>query len=82
LHYKKVGIVDVELNRLEEVLHGLLLCPVAVDEVLACAPKHDLPSHGYLSILLEANGRLLLVTIVEDNGNAGFGDARLTPLVY
>lgn len=43
LHDEKVWVVDVELDGLEEVLDGLLLGAVAVDEVLALAAHHNLP---------------------------------------
>jgi hypothetical protein len=37
LHDEEVGVIDVELNRLKEVLDGLLLRTVAIDEVFTGA---------------------------------------------
>lgn len=81
MHNQEIGVVDVELYGLEEVLDCLLLSTVAVDEVFACATEHDLTGHRYLAILLEANWRLLLVAIVEDDSYAGFGNACLAAFV-
>ena len=81
MHDQEVGIVDIELYGLEEVLDGLLLRTVAIDEVLACTSEHDLARDRDLAIFFEANGGLLLVSVVENNGNAGFGDASLASFV-
>lgn len=66
---------------MEEVLDGLLLRAMAIDEVLAGATEDNLSSDGNLCILFEADGRLLLVAIVEDDGYASFGDTSLSALV-
>jgi len=66
---------------LEEVLDRLLLCAVAIDKVLARAAEHDLPSDRNLGIFFEANGRFGFVAVVEDYGDAGFGNARLAAFV-
>lgn len=66
---------------MEEVLDGLLLRTMAVDEVLAGAAEDDLARHGNLGILLEADGRLALIRVIEDDGNGGLGDTRLAALV-
>jgi hypothetical protein len=81
LHDQKIGIIDVELHGLEEVLDRLLLRAMSIDEVFACAAEHDLSCDRYLTIFLEADGRLFLVTVVEDDRHAGFGYACLAAFV-
>lgn len=54
---------------------------MAIDKVFTCAAEDDLARDRDLAIFFEANGRLLLVSVVENNGDAGFGDARLAPFV-
>ena len=54
---------------------------MAVDEVLAGAAQHDLPCNGYLAILLEANRRLLFVTVIETYRYASLRDTCLPSLV-
>ena len=81
MHDQEVGIVDVELYGLEEVLNSLLLRTVAIDEVFACASEHDLARDRDLAIFFEANGGLLLVSVVKNDGNTGFGDASLASFV-
>jgi hypothetical protein len=44
------------LNGLEEVLDCLLLCAMAVYQILGCAAQNDLASHTDSGILLESNG--------------------------
>jgi hypothetical protein len=58
LHDQEVGVVDVELYRLEEILNSLLLRPVAIDEVFGGAAEDNLPCYGYLCVLLKADWRL------------------------
>lgn len=93
LHDEKVGVVDVELDRLEQVLDSLLLCSMTVDEVLALSSHHDLPSaiiaakgaylssDADLSVFFKSDGRFAGVFVVKDNGDTGFGDACLTTFV-
>jgi hypothetical protein len=81
LHDKEVGVVDVELYGLEEVLNGLLLGAMAVDEVFGGAPEHDLPGYAYCGIFFEPDGRLLLVPVIEYYCNAGLGDSGLSTFV-
>ena len=45
-------IVDVELDRSEEILHPIVLDVAAVDEVLILAPDDDLPGDGDLVVVL------------------------------
>ena len=81
MHDEEIGIIDVQLDRLEEVLNRLLLGAVAIDEVLAGSSQNNLSCDGDLGILFEANGRLFLLVIVEDNSDTGFCDASLTAFV-
>jgi hypothetical protein len=80
LHDEEIWVVDVELDRLEEVLNRLLLRAVTVDQVFGSPAEHDLPRDRYLSIFLESDGRLGLISIVKHNGDAGLGDAGLSAL--
>ena len=50
-------IVDIELNRSEEILHPIVLDVAAVDEVLILAPDDDLPGDDHLVVLLVAQRR-------------------------
>ena len=74
-------IVDVELDRSEEILHPIVLDVAAVDEVLILAPDDDLPGDGDLVVVLVPQRRLLLVAVVEGDRDGGLCDARLTILV-
>ena len=74
-------VVYVELNRPEEVLDPVVLDVAPIDEVFVFAADDDLPGDGDLVEVLVAQGRLLLVSIVESDGDSGLGDARLTVLV-
>lgn len=66
---------------MKQILYGLLLGAMAVDQVLGCAAKYDLARDADGCIFLEADGRLFLVAIVKDNCNASFCDACLAALV-
>ena len=74
-------IVDIELDRSEEILHPIVLDVAAVDEVLVLAPDDDLPGDGDLVVVLVPQRRLLLVAVVEGDGDGGLRDARLAILV-
>jgi hypothetical protein len=50
-----VRVIDVQLNRMEQILHSVHLGIVAVDEVLVSAADDDLTSDGDLVVLLIAN---------------------------
>ena len=50
-------IVDIELDRSEEILHPIVLDVAAVDEVLVLAPDDDLPGDDHLVVLLVAQRR-------------------------
>ena len=81
MHDQEVGIINVELHGLEQVLHCLLLGAMAVDEVFRSAAKDDLACDGDLAIFFEAYGGLLLVSVVEDDCNRCFSDSSLTTFV-
>lgn len=55
---------------------------MAVDQILGRAAQNDLASHTDSGILLESNGRLLLIPVVKDDRDAGLGDARLASFIY
>ena len=81
LHDQEVRIVDIQLNRPEEVFHAVLLDVGAVDEVLVLASDDHLSGDGHLIVGLVSQWRLLLVSVVEGDGDRGLGDPRLTVLV-
>jgi len=81
LHDEEVWIVDVQLDGLEEVLHSMLLSAMPVYQVLARASQYNLSSYGNLIAFFETDWTLLLVSVVEDDGNARLCDASLTALV-
>jgi hypothetical protein len=81
LHDEEVRVIDIELDRLEEVLHRLLLRSMPIDEVFARPSEHNLARNADLRILLEADGRLLFIPIVKHYGDACFGDSRLAALI-
>lgn len=81
MHDEEIGIVDVELDGLEKILHCLLLCAVAIDQVFTCASENDLPGDADLRIFFESNRGLLLVAVVEDDCDACFCYSGLSTLV-
>lgn len=81
MHNQKIGVIDVQLDRLEKILHSLLLCAVSIYEVFTGSPKNDLPGDTDLRIFFKAYWRFLLVSVIKDNGNACFGDSCLAALV-
>jgi len=50
LHDEEVWVIYVELDGLEEVMYGLLLCADTVDEVFACAPENNLYKYPLLAM--------------------------------
>ena len=74
-------VVNIELDGPEEVLHPVVLDIAPVDEVLVLPPNDDLPGDGNLVEVLISQGGLLLVPVVEGDGDSGFSDARLAILV-
>lgn len=81
MHYEEIWIINVKLYRLEQILNRLLLRAVAIDEVFTGATEDDLAGYGYLSVFLEANWGFGFVAVVEDDSDAGFGNACLATLV-
>ena len=56
LHDEEVRVVDVELDRPEEVLDSVVLHVAPVDQVLVLPADDDLPGDGDLVIVLVAQG--------------------------
>jgi len=81
LHDKEVRVIDIQLYGLEEVLDSLLLRSMAIDQVFACTPEDDLAGDRDLAMFFEADWRLLLVAVIEDNCYTGFCNARLAAFV-
>ena len=81
MHDEEVRVVYIELDGLEEILDRLLLRTVSIDEIFACAAKYDLARDRYLTIFFKSYGRLFLISIVEDNCNASFGDTSLASFI-
>lgn len=66
---------------MEEILNGLLLCAMAVDQVFGCASEHDLAGYGDLGVFFETDGGEFLVAVVEYYCYAGFCYACLAAFV-
>jgi hypothetical protein len=81
LHDQEVRVVDVQLNRLEEVLYRLLLGAVAIDEVFVGSIEDDLSGDADRCIFFEADRGLLLIPVVENDRNACLLNAGLSTLV-
>ena len=81
LHDEKMRIVNIELDRAEEILNPVVLDVATVDEVLVLAADDDLPGDGHLIVVLVSERRLLLVSVVEGDGDCRLGDASLAVLV-
>jgi hypothetical protein len=81
LHNEKVGVVDVELDGLEQVLDRMLLRAMSVYEVLRGSAQDNLPSDGYLGIFFEANRRFGLVFVVKHDRDGGLRDTCLASFV-
>lgn len=62
-------------------MDGGLLGADAVDEVLACAAENDLAGYRDLGKVVVAVGTGFGVGVIEDDGDAGFGYARLASFV-
>jgi len=81
LHDQKVWIVDVELHRVEQVLHARIVCRRAVDQVLVAPADDDDARDGDLVVLVVAKGTLLLVRVVEGDAHGRLCDTCLTALI-
>ena len=75
-------IVDVQLDRSEEVLDSVVLDIGAIDEVLVFASNDHLPGDGDLIIVFIAQGRLFLVSVIKCDGDGCLGHSSLTILVH
>jgi hypothetical protein len=81
LHDEEIGVIDVELDRLKQVLDGLLLRAVAIDQVFTRASENNLASDADLRIFFESNRGLSFVAVVKDNCDARFRYSGLSTLV-
>ena len=81
LHNEEIGVVDVQLNTLEQVLHRLLLRAMAVDQVFARTAEYDLSGNRNRRIFLKTDGRFFRVAVIEDDGHTGLGHTRLSTFV-
>lgn len=66
---------------MKEILNRLLLRSMAVDKVFGRSAEDNLTGHADRRIFLETDWRLLLVSIVEDDGNARLGNAGLAAFI-
>ena len=76
-----MGVVDIQLDGVKEVLHCRRRRVTSVDEVLALASHHYLTRDGDFAALLEANGGIFGIFIVENNRNLGSVDTSLALFV-
>ena len=81
LHDEEVGVVDIELHRVEKVLHLTSLGGVSVDKVFALPSNQDLPGYGDLGGTLVADGGSVGIRVVENNCHDSLVHSRLTLLV-
>jgi len=82
LHDEKVGVVDVELDRVEKVLDLAGLGSVAIDQVLGLSANQNLPGDGNLAVLLVAHRGTILILVVENDSDDSLGNSSLTLLVH
>lgn len=77
LHDEEVGVVDVQLHRLEEVLNRLKRRLVTVEQIFGHIADRDLTRHRDLGRVLKADGRFAAVLVVENNSDGCLGNACL-----
>jgi hypothetical protein len=82
LHDEEMRVVDVQLNRSEEIDDAVVLNVGPVDQVLVLSAHDDLTLDDDLVEVFVTHGTVLLVTVVECDGDGGFGDACLTVFVH
>ena len=82
LHDEEVGVVHVQLDRVEEIGHLPRGLDLSVDQILALPPDEHLARDIDLLELLVPHGARGFVLIVEHDGDAGLVDARLALLVH
>lgn len=81
LHDEELRVVDVQLDRAEEVPYAVGLGDGSVQHVLAFAPHQHLATDRDLFEVLEARGTLFGVAVVERYVHYGLVDARLALLI-
>ena len=80
LHNQKVRVVNIELNRLKQILDLFLLCIASVNHVLVSSTNLDLARHWQFFKMLVANGRVF--GIVKNDCHSSFVHTCLSILVY
>ena len=81
LHDEEMRVVDVQLDRSEEIDDAVVLNVGPVDQVLVLAANDHLTLNDDLVEVVVTHGTVFLVTVVKRDGDGGFGDAGLTVLV-
>ena len=81
LHDQKVRVVDVEFDTQEEVAHAFLRLNFAVDVAFNFV-VFDGSCDADLLFFFETSWREFAVAVVEGKRHGGFGDARISILVY
>jgi hypothetical protein len=81
LHDEEMGVVDIELYGIKEVLNLSCGCVSSINEVFAPASNEHLSSDGDLGTLFVSNGARGRILVVEDNRDTGLVDPRLSLFV-
>lgn len=81
LHDQKVGIVDIQLHRMEQVGHLPRRTVPSINEIFTLAPDENLPRDIDLLALLVPHRTIGLVFIVKNDCDRGLVDARLALFV-
>mmetsp|Transcript_15464 Transcript_15464/g.28081 ORF Transcript_15464/g.28081 Transcript_15464/m.28081 type:complete len:80 (-) Transcript_15464:323-562(-) len=76
-----MGVVDIELYGMKEVLNLSGGCVPSINEVFAPASNENLSSDGDLLTLFISNGTRGRILVVKDNRDTGLVDPRLSLLV-
>jgi hypothetical protein len=66
---------------LEQILNGLLLCSMTVDEIFRRATQDNLTSDTDACIFFEADRGFFGISIIKDDRYACFGNASLSTFV-
>lgn len=81
LHDKKVRIVDIQLHRVEKILHLARGRISPINQILALPPDEDLTCYINFLALFISHRTPGLVLIIKYNSDAGLVHTRLTLLV-
>ena len=82
LHDQEVGVVDIQLDTVKQILHLIHLCAVTLDQVLVATSQHHLSTDRDLVILLISNGTTTGVLVVKHQRYARLRNARLSLFVH